>query len=276
MTPVCGSVPVKSKRQVVVVLGHRHRDLVQVRGRRCGTGPGSRWPATCRPAGCVSLPRRRDSASVIIRFMTALTVSAPYCSITREQAVAADGVGADLRAQVEPDHHRHPGAAHPHVGDVVLQQAVAHDLHRRGRQRLGEHVLRGRGERAEPDAAEVGLVRDRRGPAEELPLPEHGLEDHRVVLVQPAADPRVVAEEHVALGDAGVASRGAAASSRSRGRRRRRASCCRARPAPPGRARRTTAKSKSLASVTIGEPDMRLSASPISSVTDQRRWRTTS
>ena len=36
------------------------------------------------------------------------------------------------------------------------------------------------------------------------------------------------------------------------------------------------AKSKSFASVTIGEPDMRLSASPISSVTDHSRCRITS
>jgi len=35
-------------------------------------------------------------------------------------------------------------------------------------------------------------------------------------------------------------------------------------------------KSKSLASVTMGKPDMRLSASLISSVTDHSRCRTTS
>ena len=122
----------------------------------------------------------------------------------REDALAADVVGADLGPQVQSDEHRDARAAHPHVGHVALEREVAHDLDRRGGQRLGEHVLRGGGEGAQPDAAQVGLVADRAGPGEELALVEDGLEDHRVVLVQPAADPRVVGQEHVALGDAGV------------------------------------------------------------------------
>ena len=83
--------------------------------------------------------------------------------------------------------------------------AAAHDLDRRGGQRLGEHVLR-RG-RERPEAATpprsgwwaMALVQ-----REQLAVVEDGLVDDHVVLVQAAADPRVVAQEHVALGDARV------------------------------------------------------------------------
>ena len=45
---------------------------------------------------------------------------------------------------------------------------------------------------------------DRVGPAEQAPFVEDRLEDEDVVLVQPAADPGIVAEEHVPFFDAGV------------------------------------------------------------------------
>ncbi len=45
---------------------------------------------------------------------------------------------------------------------------------------------------------------DRAGPGEQLAVVEDRLVDDHVVLVQAAADPGVVAQEHVALGDAGV------------------------------------------------------------------------
>ena len=122
----------------------------------------------------------------------------------RVQPFAADVVGADLGPQVQPDQHGHAGAAHPEVGDVALQPAAAHHLDRRGGQRLGEHVLRRGRERPEADAAEVGLVGDGARPREQLAVVEDGLVDDHVVLVEAAADPRVVAQEHVALGDARV------------------------------------------------------------------------
>ena len=122
----------------------------------------------------------------------------------RVQPLAADVVGPDLRAQVKPDEQRDARAAHPQVGHVALELPVADDLDRRGGQRLGEHVLGGGRERPEPDPAQVRLVGDRAGPREQLAVVEDRLVDDHVVLVQAAADPRVVAQEHVALGDAGI------------------------------------------------------------------------
>ena len=52
------------------------------------------------------------------------------------------------------------------------------------------------------DTAEVDLVGDRAGPAEQLAVDEQRGEQAGVVLVQPATDPGVVAQEHVAGVDA--------------------------------------------------------------------------
>ena len=157
------------------------------------------------PSGrLVSLARRRCSASDIIRFITALTVSAPYWSMTASSRSRPTLLAPTFARRSRPTSIGHAGAADPEVGDVALQLEVAHDLDRRGGHRLGEHVLRGGRERAEADAAEVGLVADRAGPGEQLAVVEDGLVDDDVVLVQAAADPRVVAQEHVALGDAGI------------------------------------------------------------------------
>ena len=52
------------------------------------------------------------------------------------------------------------------------------------------------------DTAEVHLVADRARPGEQLAVVEQRREDARVVLMQAAADPRVVAEEHVARANA--------------------------------------------------------------------------
>jgi hypothetical protein len=122
----------------------------------------------------------------------------------RVQPLAADVIGPDLGAQVKPDEQRDARAAHPQVGHVALELPVADDLDRRGGQRLGEHILGGGRERPEPDPAQVRLVGDRAGPREQLAVVEDRLVDDHVVLVQAAADPRVVAQEHVALGDAGI------------------------------------------------------------------------
>ncbi len=45
---------------------------------------------------------------------------------------------------------------------------------------------------------------DRACPGEQLPVVEDGLVDDHVALVESTADPRVVAEEHVALGDSRI------------------------------------------------------------------------
>ena len=150
------------------------------------------------------MARRRCSASPIMRFITALTVSAPYLAMTDSIRSRPTLLAPTCARRSRPtsigtrDRRTHRSAT------SRWSWKSAHHLDRRGGHRLGEHVL-GRGrERAEPHAAQVRLVADRAGPGEQLSLVEDGLVDDGVVLVQAPADPGVVAQEHVALADAGV------------------------------------------------------------------------
>lgn len=104
---------------------------------------------------------------------------------------------------------------------------------------------------------------------------EYRLIDDDVALMQASTDPRIVAEEHVALFNAWV--------------------CCAVLKRPvdrevdgadkPGVVETdldlltefvSDGEVEVIASVTMGDPDILFSASPISSVIDQMRWRMTS
>src|SRR6266705_2037148 len=190
MTPAWGSVPVKSNVRwspalvVVTVILCRPRS------------PSWDWSwypvADQVPSGrAVSLSRSRASASFIIRFITALTVSAPYwsmsaCSRSRPTLLA-------------PIFARRSSPMSSGTRERRTQRSATSRWSCPSRT-----ILTGGRERPEPDPAQVGLVGDRTGPREQLAVVEYRLVDDHVVLVQAAADPRVVAQEHVALGDAGI------------------------------------------------------------------------
>src|ERR1700739_4005825 len=155
MTPAWGSVPVKSKVRwspVLVVV------TVILCRPRSPSWDWSWYPVADQvPSGrLASLPRSRASASLIMHFITALTVSAPYWSIRACSRSRPTLLAPTLARRASPmssgTRERRP--APPQVGDGALELPVADDLDGRGGQRLGEHVL-GRGrERPEPDSAQ--------------------------------------------------------------------------------------------------------------------------
>src|SRR6201990_3176680 len=186
MTPAWGSVPVKSNVRwspalvVVTVILCRPRS------------PSWDWSwypvADQVPSGrAVSLSRSRASASFIIRFITALTVSAPYWA--RRSSPMSSGTR-------ERRTHRSATSRWSCPSRTTLTGGVGSDSE-------NTSVAAG-GEAPVPTPAQVRLVGDRAGPREQLAVVEDRLVDDHVVLVQAAADPRVVAQEHVALGDAGI------------------------------------------------------------------------
>ena len=119
-------------------------------------------------------------------------------------ALGGGEVAGDLRAEVEGHEVRLAGGAQVDALDVAPQLAPLDDLDGRDQDALVEGVARVRAEAPRRDAAHVVLVQDIGDPAEELALPEDGIQQRHVHLVS-GAHPGIVREEHVALEDAGVA-----------------------------------------------------------------------
>src|SRR6201990_1665468 len=203
MTPAWGSVPVKSNVRWSPALVVATVILCRPRSP---SWDWSWYPVADQVPSrrAVSLSRSWASASFIIRFITALTVSAPYwsmraCSRSRPTLLApilarrSSPMSSGTR---ERRTHRSATSRWSCPSRTTLTGGVGSDSE-------NTSVAAG-GEAPVPTPAQVRLVGDRAGPREQLAVVEDRLVDDHVVLVQAAADPRVVAQEHVALGDAGI------------------------------------------------------------------------
>ena len=132
--------------------------------------------------------------------------------LDRRRAVSADhfehaGAGrvnsGQLRAEVEAEQVGDARMAADHILDVAADTAALDQLDRRDRGGLAIHVARLHAEAAGRGAADVAHVDRVEHPAEDPAVDEHRGEGLHVHLMA-HADQRIVLEEHVAVGDAGV------------------------------------------------------------------------
>src|SRR5712691_9014450 len=183
MTPAWGSVPVKSNVRWSPALVAVTVILCRPRS------PSWDWSwypvADQLPSGrLASLPRSRASASLIMRFMTALTVSAPYCLISASSRSRPTLLAPILARRSSPTSigtrerrtHRSATSRWSCPSRTTLTGGVGSD---------SENTSWAAGENdPSPTPPRSGWW--------------------AIVLVQATADPGVIAQEHVALGDARV------------------------------------------------------------------------
>ena len=120
-----------------------------------------------------------------------------------EHALARRRVAGHLGAKIERHEIRLARRTQVHRFDVLADLEVLDDLQRRQQDAFLERGFRGRTETAGRNAADIVLVQAVRDPAEQLAFPEHGAQQHHVLLVR-GAHPGIVRDEHIAFVDTGV------------------------------------------------------------------------